>query len=103
MPRGATPGRNLGKEVATGYSGLVVDTAHGGPRRHHAADRRGSAVFVTWENEDPDCGISAGQGHYFSRSYLVGKWVSRWSRRSVKSRTRASAAQGAKAAVTARR
>ena len=65
MPRGATPGRNLGKEVATGYSGLVVDTAHGGPRRHHAADRRGSAVFVTWENEDPDCGIIASGPLFF--------------------------------------
>jgi hypothetical protein len=38
-----------------------------------AADRRGSAVFVTWGNEDPDCRITAAQSHYFSRSPVVGK------------------------------
>ena len=47
MPRGATPGRNLGKEVATGYAApdgerrLVV-------ARRVAVARFGVAVWTGW-------------------------------------------------------
>jgi hypothetical protein len=73
MPRGATPGRNLGKEVATGYA------APGGERCLVVA-RQGVAVQAgrvlseaTWRNVLADCRIAAAQGPLSARSPVVGK------------------------------
>ena len=55
MPRGATPGRNLGKEVAAGY-GVACWPAEAGDARH------GRFHDLAWPADGRICRVYGGEG-----------------------------------------